>query len=250
MHAQAEAFHRPVQDAQGRPPQAAVALMQVTREAEEADGFRGEEVPERDVARGLGTAEQMRQALGAVQGTEPIGQVDPVPRLFDLVVGQPAIELAFQDKAGVVGAELRERAHLDHVVHAGPQARLDSVYLPPLQQVAEAGLGRFDRRFTQLAALEKVDVLPADGGKLVAQVLALVQVPAKQESGSHQDRQQHAHDEDQPGGHDYQSFARRPGPEKVCGPLNSKVQTPFPDHRWLLAHLPVAVHDVLVASQF
>ena len=126
---------------------------------------------------------------------KPVGQVDPVPGLFDLVVGQPALQLAFEDAAGVVGAELGQGADLDDVLHAGPQAGLDGLDLAALEQVAEAGLGRFDGGLAELAALEQVDVLPADRRQFVAWVLAPMQVPAEQEGRRHQHRQQHGQQE-------------------------------------------------------
>ena len=110
----------------------------------------------------------MRQALAAVQRAQAVGQVDPVPRLLELVVGEAALQLAFEDAAGVVGAQLGQGAHLHDVLHAGPQAGLDGVDLAAFEQVAEAGLGRLDGRLAELAALEQVDVLPGDRRQLVA----------------------------------------------------------------------------------
>jgi hypothetical protein len=80
-----------VENAQGGPAQRRVRLAQVACKAEEADRLSREEVAQRDVARRLGAAQQMRQALRAVQAAQAIGQVDPVPRLLNLVVGQAAL---------------------------------------------------------------------------------------------------------------------------------------------------------------
>ena len=92
---------------------------------------------------------------------------------------------------------LGQGAHLDDVLHAGPQAGLDRGDLAAFQQVAEARLGRLDGRLVELAALEQVDVLAADRRELVAQVLAPLQVPAQQERRRQQHRQQHGQDDHQ-----------------------------------------------------
>ena len=130
----------------------------------------------------LGAAQQVRQALGAVEAAQAVGQVDPVPRLFDGVVGQPALELALEDAAGVVGADLGQGANLDDVVHPGAQAGLDGADLAALQQIAEAGLGRLDGRLAELAALEEVDVLPADRRQFLAEKLATPPVADEQKN--------------------------------------------------------------------
>ncbi len=139
---------------------------------------------QRNVAGRLGTAQQMRQTLRTVQAAQAVGQVDPVPRLLDLVVGQAALQLAFEDAAGVVGAELGQGADLDDVLHAGAQAGLDGRHFAAFQQIAEARLGRFDGRLVELAALEQVDVLPADRRQFVVEILPAMQVPGQQEAAA------------------------------------------------------------------
>ena len=79
------------------------------------------------------------------KAAQAAGQVDPVPGLLDLVVGQAALELAFEDAAGVVGADLGQGPDLNDVVHARAQTGLDGLDVAALQQVAEARLGRLRR---------------------------------------------------------------------------------------------------------
>ena len=188
LDAEAQPLQGAVQHPQGGAAQRRVRLAQVAGEAEKADGFGGEEVAQRQVAGRLGTAKQVRQALGAVEAAQAVGQVDPVPRLFDGVVGQAALELAFENAAGVVGAELGQGAHLDDVLHPGAQTGLDGGDLAAFQQIAEAGLGRLHRRLAELAALEQVDVLPADRRQLVAQ-----QLPPSPVADQQKERRRHQH---------------------------------------------------------
>ena len=123
---------------------------------------------QRQLAGRFRAAQQMRQALLAIQRPQAVGQVDPVPGLFELIVGQPALQLAFEDFARVVGADLGQGADMNDVMHAGPQAGFDRRQLAALQQFAKAGFCRFHRRFVELAALEQVDVLARHRRKLIA----------------------------------------------------------------------------------
>jgi hypothetical protein len=153
-------------------------------------------VAQGDVARGLGAAQQVGQALHAVQRPQAARQVDPVPRLLHLVVGQAALQLPFEDAPGLVGAQLGQGADLHHVLHPRAQAGLDGRQLAALQQVAEAGLGRVEQRLAELPALEQVDVLPRDGGQFLPAGRPPVEVPPQQEGGRRQHRHDHRHDHD------------------------------------------------------
>ncbi len=98
---------------------------------------------QRQVAGHLGAAQQLGQTLRAVQAAQAVGQVDPVPVLLDLVVREPALQLPFQDLAGVLGAQLGQGADLDDELHPGPQTGLDGRHVAAFQQVPETGLDRF-----------------------------------------------------------------------------------------------------------
>ncbi len=196
LDAEAQPLQGAVQHAEGGAAERRVGLAQVAGEAEEADGFGGEEMAQRQFGGRLRAAQQVRQALGAVEGAQAVGQVDPVPGLFDGVVGQPALELALEDAAGVVGADLGQGANQDDVLHPGAQAGLDGAHLAALQQIAEAGLGRLHRRLAQLDALVDVDVLPADRRQFLAEKLTTTPVADEQNKRRrHQHRQDHGKDQ-------------------------------------------------------
>ena len=190
LHAEAQPLDGPVQDAQGGAAQRRLGVAQVAGETQKADRLGGEEVAQRQVARQLGAAQQVRQALLAVERAQAVGQVDPVPGLFQDVVAEPAVELAFEDAAGVVGADLGQGADVDDVVHAGPQAGLDRGQLAALQEFAQLRLGGLQHRLVQLAALEQVDVLTGDGREFLAEGAAARGVPAEQERGGQRHRHQ------------------------------------------------------------
>ena len=185
----------------------------------------------------------MRQALGAVEAAQAVGQVDPVPRLFDGVVGQPALKLAFQDAAGVVGAEFGQRADLDDVLHPGPQARLDRFHFAAFEQIAEAALGRLDGRFVELKALIKVDVLPADRRQFFAQHLPTAPMADQDKKGrGHQHRQND--DQDHHGVHGYSpSSALLRLPDPSPSPTRPRIDS-------LAAHLTFTIDNVFIAGQF
>jgi hypothetical protein len=67
---------------------------------------------ERHVAGNFNTAQQARQTFLAVQRPQAAGQDDPVPGLFELVVAEAALELALQDAASVLGAQLGQQTTL------------------------------------------------------------------------------------------------------------------------------------------
>ncbi len=146
------------------------------------------------IAARVGATEELRQALLPVEVAEAVGQIDPVPRLLDHIRGQPPLQLALENSAGIVGAELGQGPDLNDIMRARSQAGLDGVQLPAFQQFPEAVLGGFHRRLTELAALEEVDVLPAHGRQLLTALLLPAQVPPEEEGRRHQDRQQNRHD--------------------------------------------------------
>ena len=122
-------------------------------------------------------------------------EVDPVPGLLDQVFRQAPVKLAFEDSAGVVGSQLGEGPHLDDVLHPGSHARFHRRHFAPFEQIAEAGLGRFDRSLVDLPALEKLDVLPADRRKFVLAERPAIKMPSENEHGRHRHGQQHGQDD-------------------------------------------------------
>src|SRR5258708_6536831 len=90
-----------------------VGLTKITGEAQETDRLRGKEMTQRMIPIRLGTAQEMRQALFTVQITQPVGEVDPVPRLLDRVAGQTSLELTFENAPGVIGADFRQCPHVN-----------------------------------------------------------------------------------------------------------------------------------------
>ena len=157
-------------------------------------------------------------------------------------------ELAFEDAAGVVGAQFGQGAHLHDVLHAGAQAGLDGLDLAALQQIAEARLGRFDRRLAELAALEQVDVLPADRRQFVAQHV-LPMPPGQAGTGPAAARQQH--EQEHHGVHSDQPTGIQP--RGRCGGRGScrlAVGGASPSASSLAAHLSFPIDNVLVTGQF
>lgn len=195
LDAVAQPLHGAVQRAQGGGAERAGGLAQIAGEAEEADRLRGEEMAQRRLARRLRAAEQMRQALLPVQVAEAARQVDPVPGLFDLIAREAALELTFENPAGGLGADLGQRTHLNDVVHAGAQTRLDRFDLAAFEQHPEARFHRLHGRFIELPALEQLDVLPRHRRQLVPVELPPGQVPAQQQ-GADQQRRQAPQDQD------------------------------------------------------
>src|SRR5439155_9796437 len=110
-----------------------------------------EELSERDLACLIGAAKQVRQALFSIQRAKTVRQVDPVPSLLDLIVGEAALELPLENAASVLGADLRERPDMDDELGARPQALFHGLDLAALQERPEPSLGRFDGGFIQLA---------------------------------------------------------------------------------------------------
>ena len=170
-----------------------VRLTKITRKSQEAGRLRREEMTQRNLAGRFGAAQQVRQALLAVQRPQAACQVDPVPRLFELIVAEPALQLAFEDAAGVVGADFGEGTHLHHVLHARPKAGLDGIDLAPLQQPAQVRLGRLHDRFIELGTLKKLDVLTRDRRELAGQVLPTMQAAQQDDDRCDHHRQQHSH---------------------------------------------------------
>jgi hypothetical protein len=93
---------------------------------------------------------------------DAVGQVDPVPALFDRIFAQAPLQLAAEDGADVWTAQFRERLYLDGVLQPWPQAGFSVGYLAAFQKRSKPGLGGFDRRFAEPATLEKVQVLLCD----------------------------------------------------------------------------------------
>src|SRR5258708_6572880 len=132
--------------------------MEIAGKPQEAHRFGSEKMSQRNVPGILRAAQEMRQTLCPIEIAQPIGQVDPIPRLFENVFGQAASQLPFEYPAGVIGAQFGKRTHLDHVLYTWPQAGLDGGYFAAFQQVAEACLDRFHGSLVELTPLEQVDV--------------------------------------------------------------------------------------------
>jgi hypothetical protein len=182
-----------VQHTQGGAAEGRIELPEVSRKAQEADGLCRQEMSERNLAGIFGTAQELRQTLGAIKVSQAVGQVDPVPGLFELVLGVSASEMVLEDAAGVIGAKLGEGTHLDDELCTGAEAGLGGLDFAALQQGAEAYLGGFDGIFVELSALEKIDMLARDRGNLVGTFLAALEEAAEQERGSKHHRQQYGY---------------------------------------------------------
>src|SRR5262249_55036645 len=149
-----------------------------TGKSQKAHCFRREEMSQRDVSRRFGATEQMRKTLFSVEASQTVGQINPIPGLFDLVFGQAALKLAFEDASRIVRTDFRQSPHLDHVMRSRPQTGLHGFHLAALKQYPEAILGRFHGRLVELAALEKVDMLARHRGQVIVKVLTAMQMPA------------------------------------------------------------------------
>jgi hypothetical protein len=88
-----------------------------------------------------------------------VGQVKPVPALFDRVVAEPAVELLAEDSAGPGVAQFGQRLDVDGERQAGAEAGLGLGELAPGEQLAQPGLGGLDGGLAQPPALEQVQVL-------------------------------------------------------------------------------------------
>jgi hypothetical protein len=161
-HAETQSLDHAVQETQGRLPERRLRLTQIARESEDAHGLRREVMPERRFARRLRAAQEMRQALLAIEDAQAGGEIDPVPRLFELIVAQAALKLAFQDAAGDVGADFGQRANLIDEMRARTDARLDRAFAAVLEKYAKTPLGHLDGGFVEFARLKNLEVLPGD----------------------------------------------------------------------------------------
>ena len=168
-HAVAQSFQGPVQQPQGGSTQRRLGLAQIAKKTQKTDGLGREEMAQGIFPRGLGSTQQIRQTLRAVEAAESIGQVNPVPRLLDLVLGETAIQLTFEDAAGIFGSQFGQGPNLDDVLHARTEAGLDSLHLAALQQFAETDLDRLHGGLAELTSLKQVDVLAADRRQIFVQ---------------------------------------------------------------------------------
>src|SRR6266481_6323061 len=100
----------------------------------------------------------MRQALLAIQITQAVGQIDPGPRLFDSVARQSTVELPLENATGVIGADFSQGTYVNDEMRSRPEAFFHRRDFSTRKQIAKARLGRFDRAFAQLSALEKLDM--------------------------------------------------------------------------------------------
>ena len=200
----AQTDEQPQKQLQGGTAERRVEFPQVAGEAEEADGFRSEELAQRIVAALLGTAEQVGQTFLAIELTQAPGQIDPVPALFQGIVGQAMLQLAIENIPGRLRADLGQGAHLKDVVHSGPQTGFDPGRFAAFEKVAETGPKAGDDGLVELSALKEFDVLPAHDRKLGPDRLLSVQVPAEQKRRG----QQHGKHkrEDQDGNHGLSQF--------------------------------------------
>jgi hypothetical protein len=231
-YAGAQALESAVQDLERRPAEYAVDLPKVTAKTQEADGLSREKMGQWMISAGFGTAQKMGKAFLPTQVSESIGKVDPVPGLFDEIRGLPTLKLAFQNPTGLFRADFGEGSDLNHVLSAWAKAGLDGAPLAPLQQRPEAGFRGFEGTFTQLPALEKLDVLASDGGQDQAGLAPGVQMPCQQERGGHEDRQKHRHDE--------YHWLQHHFHQRQAVDVN-------PADCSALTHLTIPDHDVLVA---
>jgi len=60
--------------------------------------------------------------------------------LFELIVAEPALELAFEDAAGIIGADFREGADLYDEMHTGTKAGFHLRQFTAFQEVAKGAL--------------------------------------------------------------------------------------------------------------
>jgi hypothetical protein len=121
--------------------------------------------------------------------------------LVDLIVREAAIELAFENTAGVIGAEFRQSTDMNDKLSSGTKAGFHFLHVAAFQEFAEARLGGFDGGLVEFAALEKIDVLACDRRQFLAQHVPPIHVPAQQECRSEQNGEEHRQDCQQ-GDHD------------------------------------------------
>src|SRR5207302_4899425 len=124
---------------------------------------------------------QVRQALLPARGAQSTRQIDPVPRLFELIVRKPAMQLAFEDCARRLGADLGESTHVEEELHAGPQTRLDLRVLAALEHDAKTAFGNLDDFLVDLARLKDLEMLLGHRGQHALAHLASLQESAEKE---------------------------------------------------------------------
>jgi hypothetical protein len=86
---------------------------------------------ERKLVRLVDALQEHGQAFVAIEVAEAVGEVDPVPGLVHVVVAELAAELALQDLAGCLGADLGQGADADDILRAGTQPTACSLICPP-----------------------------------------------------------------------------------------------------------------------
>ncbi len=159
LHAEAQPLHARCSTRSAARPSGPSAWRHVAGKAHEAARLGREEMAQRRFERGGGTTQQVRQAFLASGTAQAARQVDPVPGLFKLIVGQAAV------RAGVRGFGRRRRCRSRRAPARGrriacrPQTRLDLLLLAAFEHHREAPLGRLHRLLVDLAGLEDLEVL-------------------------------------------------------------------------------------------
>ncbi len=175
-------------------PNEVSGLPQVAREAEECKSFPPRSsVPSGDSSGVLRAAQQVGQAFLAVEQAQARGQVDPVPRLFELIIAQAALELALQNASGGVGADLGEGANLIDEMRAGPNAFFDGPFAAVLEENAEAAFDDFDGGFVEFAALQDFEMLARHIGEGFLRGAPPLPAAPQKEKRQEQEGQQRCH---------------------------------------------------------
>jgi hypothetical protein len=170
-------------------------LAKVSCKTQKTDRFGREKMAQGMIASVFGATKEMRQALFALDAAQAVGEIDPVPRLLDHVAGEAALQLAFENASGILRADFHQGPDLNNIMGPRPQTGFDGLPFAPFEQMTHAGLGGFHGCFAELSALEEIDVLSRDRGKLLAVVLAAVQM-ASQEEGCRQEHREENCDND------------------------------------------------------
>src|SRR5258708_4707200 len=129
-------------------------MPQIAREAEEANRLRGEVMPQRRFLGVLRTPQEVRQTLLPIEHAQAGRQIDPVPGLVELIAAESAMQLAFEDTSGRVGADLRERANLINELGAGTQVGFDAALAFALEEQVQSAFDVLDGLLVEFARLK------------------------------------------------------------------------------------------------